>query len=131
MVIPILLLIIGGIVDFALMLRRSEVVVNAAREGARIAVLPGYGQADVIARVDAYLNEGIEAGASANSDTAMNETTVAVAVGPAVQAREVVVAYESSYLILGPLMNVFGGGGFTADVTLTGRATMRVEVPGP
>ena len=105
MVVPILLLIVGGIVDFAMMLRRTEVVVNAAREGARIAVLPGYNQADVIARVNAYLNEGIEAGASANATTALNPATVAVATGPAVQALQVVVQYQTSYPILGPLMN--------------------------
>jgi Flp pilus assembly protein TadG len=131
MVVPILLVIIGGIVDFALMLRRTEVVVNAAREGARIAVLPGYNEADVIARVNAYLNEGIEAGASTAASTALNPTTVTVATGPAVQALQVVVQYQTSYPILGPLMNAFGGGGFTSNVTLTARSTMRVEVPGP
>ena len=40
------------------MFQRYEVVTNAAREGARVAVLPGYVNADVQARVAAYLSSG-------------------------------------------------------------------------
>ena len=39
---PVLLLIIAAIFDFAMMFRSWEVVTNAAREGARIGVLPAY-----------------------------------------------------------------------------------------
>ena len=42
LVLPILLLVFAAIVDFALMFQRFLVVSNAAREGARFAVLPGY-----------------------------------------------------------------------------------------
>ena len=56
---PILLLVFAGIVDFALMFQRFLVVSNAAREGARIAVLPGYTQTDVQNRVTQYVREGI------------------------------------------------------------------------
>ena len=38
---PLLLVLIAGIVDFALMFQAYEVVTNAAREGARLRVLPG------------------------------------------------------------------------------------------
>ena len=41
LVLPIMLLVFGGIVDFGLLLQRQQVVTNAAREGARLAVLPG------------------------------------------------------------------------------------------
>ncbi len=41
LVLPLLLVIIGGIVDFGFLFQRYEVVTNAAREGARLAVLPG------------------------------------------------------------------------------------------
>ena len=51
LVLPILLLVFAGIVDFALMFQRFLTVSNAAREGARIAVLPGYDQTDVQNRV--------------------------------------------------------------------------------
>ena len=55
---PILLLILAGIFDFGFMFRSWEVVTNAAREGARVGVLPSYGCADggpAEDRVIAYL----------------------------------------------------------------------------
>ena len=55
---PILLLLAFGIMDFGLLFRRYEVVTNAAREGARVGVLPGYAEADVTARVTQYLTAG-------------------------------------------------------------------------
>ena len=55
LVLPLLLLVMFGIMDFGLLFQRYEAVTNAAREGARIAVLPGYAQADVEARVNQYL----------------------------------------------------------------------------
>jgi Flp pilus assembly protein TadG len=39
---PVMLLLMGGIVDFAMLFQSYEVATNAAREGARLAVLPGY-----------------------------------------------------------------------------------------
>ena len=44
---PVLLMIIAGIFDFGMMFRSYEVVTNAAREGARVGVLPGYDVPDV------------------------------------------------------------------------------------
>ncbi len=41
LVIPILLLLVFGIVEFGLAFRTHQIVTNTAREGARIAVLPG------------------------------------------------------------------------------------------
>ena len=56
LVLPLLLLVVLGIAEFGFMFQRYEVVTNAAREGARLAVLPGYTDADVQARVAAYLS---------------------------------------------------------------------------
>jgi hypothetical protein len=53
-----------------------------------------------------------------------------VATGPAIQARQVVVQYTDTYTILGPVISLIGGTGL-GTLTLTGRATMRAEVPGP
>jgi Flp pilus assembly protein TadG len=129
-VVPLLLVIFAGIVDFGFMMQRLEVVTNAAREGARLAVLPGYAQADVVARVNAYLDQGLTAGASANATTTLTDVSVSAATGPPVQARQVVVQYTSSYAVLGPMMSLIGGSNF-GQITITGRATMRTEVPGP
>jgi hypothetical protein len=129
MVVPILLVIFAGIVDFGLMMQRREVVTNAAREGARIAVLPGYDLVDVQARVNAYLNDGIQAGTSANARTTWALVTLP-GVAPPVQMRQVDVELDTRYAILGPVMGLVGGSNF-GTVTLRARSTMRLEVPSP
>ena len=58
LVLPMLLLVVLGIAEFGFIFQRYEVVTNAAREGARIASLPGYSNADVQARVAAYVTAG-------------------------------------------------------------------------
>ena len=129
LVVPILLVIFAAIVDFGLMMQRREVVTNAAREGARIAVLPGYDTADVQARVNEYLNNGIQAGTSANATTTVTNTTLA-GVAPVVSMRQVDVALTTRYSILGPAMQLIGGSDFGA-ITVRARSSMRLEVPSP
>jgi Flp pilus assembly protein TadG len=60
MVTPILMLMLAGIFDFGFLFRSWEVVTNAAREGARVGVLPAYScdaatPDDIQSRVDAYM----------------------------------------------------------------------------
>ena len=50
LVFPLLMMTVLGIVDFAFVLHHNEVLTNAAREGARVATLPGYGVPDVQSR---------------------------------------------------------------------------------
>ena len=59
LVLPILLLVFAAIVDFALMFQRFLVVSNAAREGARIAVLPWLHAARRPESRHVYVREGI------------------------------------------------------------------------
>src|SRR3954462_11071045 len=58
LVMPLLLLVMCGIFGFGFLFQRYEVLTNAAREGARLAALPGYTETDVTARVNAYLTAG-------------------------------------------------------------------------
>ena len=130
-VLPVLLLVFAGIVDFGLMFQRYEVVTNAAREGARLSTLPSYTLTDVQSRVGQYLNEGIGTGAAAKAATSWANTTVTVTTGPPIQSRQVTVQYTDSYVILGPISSLFSNGGSFGAITLTARSTMRLEVPGP
>src|SRR6185369_16886837 len=59
LVLPLLLLLVLGIVDFGFLFQRLEVITNAAREGARIAILSGsgYSTSDIEDRVNDYLEE--------------------------------------------------------------------------
>ena len=58
-VMPLLLVVTAGIVDFGFALQRYEVIANGAREGARLASEPGYDAAAVQARVRGYVKEGL------------------------------------------------------------------------
>jgi Flp pilus assembly protein TadG len=82
LVLPLLLLIFGGIVDFGLLLQRQQVVTNAAREGARLAVLPGYTTADVQARVTQFVREGMN-NATATPTTVVTPVTITPGSRPA------------------------------------------------
>jgi Flp pilus assembly protein TadG len=127
-VLPILLLVFAGIVDFALVFQRFLVVSNAAREGGRIAVLPGYSQTDVQNRVTQYVQQGL-------GDNTVTPTTVLTSVTidppgatPPFPAAQVTVSITHSYLLLGPVSTLLGGsGGSWSSITLSARSTMRIE----
>jgi Flp pilus assembly protein TadG len=141
---PILLLVVAGIMDFGFLFERYEVVTNAAREGARMAVLPGYScdntlTSDVGSRVQAYLqSSGLT---DTPTVTCCNPSTPAIAACPAtatsvttpsgltVQLATVTVTYPSAFLFVGPIAALIGGSG-PAAATLTGVSVMRVEASG-
>jgi len=126
LVLPILLLVFASIVDFGLLMQRFLTLNNAAREGARIAVLPGYTQTDVQNRVAQYVLE-------ATGDATASPTTALATVSidppgptPAFPAAQVTVTLTHRYLFLGPVSGLLGGGSFSS-ITLTARSTMRIE----
>ena len=126
LVLPILLLVFGGIVDFGLLLQRQQVVTNAAREGARLAVLPGYTPGDVQARVTQFVQQGLNS-AGATPVTTVSTVTLTPGSGPPFQAAQVQVTLADSFLILGPIVSLAGGSGSFGTISLTATTTMRVE----
>ena len=99
MVLPIMLLVFGGIVDFGLLLQREQVITNAAREGARLAVLPGYTSADVQARVTQFVREGINSDSAAPVAT-MTLVTLTPALDPPSRRRRSRSRWPIEFLIL-------------------------------
>ena len=81
-VFPTLLLVMLGIIDFGFLFQRYEVVTNAAREGARVAILPGYGNADVQARVNQYLTAGGLTGTATSRSARRKPSTLAANASP-------------------------------------------------
>ena len=53
---PLILLVVIGIIEFGFVFQKLEIVTNAAREGARVLVLPDFGPADANARISQYLD---------------------------------------------------------------------------
>lgn len=125
-VLPVLLLVVSGIMDFGFLFLRYEVVTNAAREGARVAVLPGYQAADVQQRVANYLTTG-GLGDPAPPASVVNSTVELTPGGPTIGVVTVGVQYPSRFMFLGTLASLVGGGPY-ADVTLRASSTMRREI---
>lgn len=133
LVLPLLLLVVLGIAEFGFLFQRYEVITNAAREGARMAVLPGYdsalGQAAVRTRVQAYVAAGrvpIVSGTPGNPAVNLVDDTVDVGGGLApVNVKRVTVTYTHTYMFISGIARLFGTEYTT--VPLTAVAEMRTE----
>jgi hypothetical protein len=117
-VMPILVLLLLGIVDFAFLFQRWEVVTNATREGARLGSMAsadlagGYDAADVEERVKDYLeSSGLRATPTVGTDF---DTTDDVN-GVIVETVTVSVSYPSDFIFL------------PGSITLNSAAEMRSE----
>jgi Flp pilus assembly protein TadG len=134
---PLLLLVVLGIFDFGLMFQKYEVVTNAAREGARVGVLPEYSIADAQNRALQYLSVGGLTGSSRSCGgplvpssrcalAAPSVTTITGSDPPkTVQQMTVTVEYDYDFRFVGPLMNLFGGSLGTSRLRAV--STMRME----
>ena len=130
---PLLLLVVLGIIESGFIFQEYEVVTNAAREGARIAVLPTYAATqparvnNTTARVNQYLTAG-------GLNFSLATKTVGVPVlsnlaAPAagcVSTVAVTVTYPHPVVFLGGIMSYFGSG--FGNITLRATSEMRTEV---
>ena len=132
LVLPLLLLIVLAIAEFGFIFQRYEVVTNAAREGARMAVLPGYTTADVTTRVTSYVTAGrVPTTATSPPNPVVLVETVPIPVGggrPPMSARRVTVTYTHTYMFLPSIAGWFGASYTT--VLLVAVSEMRAEVAG-
>jgi Flp pilus assembly protein TadG len=134
LVTPLFLLLLAGIFDFGMLFRSWEVVTNAAREGARVGVLPAYGPPDnVRARVEAYMQASgvatacsLSCTASACSVCVQADDVDILGVGT-VTTRVVTVLSDQPLPSLAGIATFFGGSFGT--VTVGGSAAMRTEEP--
>jgi Flp pilus assembly protein TadG len=123
---PLLLLVVLGIIEFGFMFHEYEVVTNAAREGARIAVLPAYSAADAQARAVQYLQaSGLVAAQITPLPAVTGPTAVPIGGGKCVSTMTVNVSYSHPVPFISGIIQYFGG--TFAAVTLHGTSTMRSE----
>jgi Flp pilus assembly protein TadG len=121
-VLPILFLVFAAIIDFGFLFQRYEVVTNAAREGARMAVLPGYSTTDVQTRVQNYLTKS-----GLGIATTITATPGVEVIGAtSVNVVTVQVVYPSPFTFIAPIAGMVGGSGWTA-LPLRSSSTMRCE----
>jgi Flp pilus assembly protein TadG len=132
-VLPIMLLVCVGILEFGRAYQTWQVVTNAAREGARVAILPDYSDDSVRARVKTYLkNGGLPATIvdSANTKVLITETTIPIAVGGATTApaAKIVVEYPFEFMVLQPVAQLVVNGSTAGDAfTMRMTSIMRNE----
>jgi Flp pilus assembly protein TadG len=108
---PVLLTIVFGIIEFGWTFMCYQSIVNAAREGCRVAVLEGATDSDIQTRVSAYMNL---VGLSTYTLTVTHATS-----GDPTETVKIAVPYARVSLLNG----YFGGTNFN----LTGKACMRKE----
>jgi Flp pilus assembly protein TadG len=124
--IPILLMIAVGTLEFGRAYQTWQVITNAAREGARIAVLPGNTSTVVDTRVRDYMRAGQLPNAN-TADVRVDPTTITVN-GVAVGASRVTVNYPFSFIALQPVVRLISPGtAVGAPLTMSAQALMRNE----
>jgi Flp pilus assembly protein TadG len=120
-VLPIMLLVSVGIFEFGRAYQTWQVITNATREGARVAVLPEYTDDSVKARVRTYLKDGglpasiVDDTAKTNVD--ITATTIPVDVGGTVtaSAARVVVEYPFEFMVLQPVAQLVVSGSMAGE----------------
>jgi Flp pilus assembly protein TadG len=116
LVLPLLLLLVFGIIDFGRALSAQITLTQAAREGARLTAL---GQPDVVSRT--------QAAAVGLSPVDVTVTACPAGAGPSANAVTAA-SYSFSFITpVGAIAGLFGGGGFGSPITLTAQGVMPCE----
>lgn len=127
---PLLLLVSVGIFEFGRAFQTWQVLTNAAREGARVAVLPGADTGTVQSRVRQYMQDG-QLGAYSSATIDVNRNATVGAGASAASASVVTVNYPFDFMVLSPVAKLvrpsssLGG----SPITITAAAGMRNEAP--
>jgi Flp pilus assembly protein TadG len=126
MTLPLLLLVSVGIFEFGRAFQTWQVLTNAAREGARLAVMPGSSDTAVKARVQSYLTSGQLTNTPA---IVLNPTsTVDIGGGATAKSSVVTVGYPFQFVVLQPVASLLvSGSTYNTPFTLTASAEMRNE----
>ena len=124
LVLPLLLLVVLGILDFGMLFWKFESVTNAAREGARIAILSGYTSTDVENRVNQYLADAGLTGTA--TVTVVAPAGVDVGGGTCITMTGATVSYPHDFFLVGTLVGLFGSPSLTST-SLNATSMMRFE----
>jgi Flp pilus assembly protein TadG len=126
---PIVLVISVSIFEFGRALQVWQLLTNAAREGARVAVLPGANVNGTKDRVLQYMEAGGLENRNANQITVNNDAEIIMSGNP-VSASEITIAYPYSFMVLNPVMQLIApGSDVGTPITMTATALMRNESP--
>jgi len=126
-VLPLLLFVSVAIIEFGRAFQTWQIVTNAAREGARVAVLPGMTDDAIRTRVQDYMQMGITSPGSATI-TIDRATTVSIGGAATASASRVQVDYPFTFIVLQPLGELLVRGSTVGNAfTMRSAAIMRNE----
>jgi Flp pilus assembly protein TadG len=124
---PILLLVSVSIFEFGRAYQTWQVLTNAAREGARVAILPGSTTADVQARVNQYMAAG-QIGIPQGTKVAVGPATVSLGGTGTASGTKVTVSYPFQFIVLNPVAKMVASNAtLGTPFTMTVAAVMRNE----
>jgi len=124
---PLLLLISIGIIEFGRAFQTWQILTNAAREGARVAVLPGMSDSMVTARVQEYIQAGVLDASVTPTITIQRNATISYGSGTA-SGSKVTVNFPYHFMVLNGIAKlVVSGTTLGSDFTMATSATMRNE----
>jgi len=122
--IPLILMVCVGIFEFGRAYQTWQVLTNAAREGARAAVIVGTTDADVTTRVRNYM----QGGALPNYATATVTITRPVPLTGSDTGTQVTIDYPFQFIVLQPVVSLVTPNTTTgAPITMHSSALMRNE----
>lgn len=125
--IPLILLVSVSIFEFGRAYQTWQILTNAVREGARVAVLPNGAPADVQARVVSYMVAGQLPSAS-TATVSVTPTQISIGATTATASR-VTVNYPFQFIVLQPVAQLVVSGSTVGagPITMTASAEMRNE----
>jgi Flp pilus assembly protein TadG len=124
---PILLLVSIGIFEFGRAYQTQQVLTNAAREGARVAILPAQPAGVVQARVTAYATAG-QIYNPTSAIATVTPTQVSIGGGNTTSGSKVTVTYPYSFMVLTPVARLVAKKSMVGTAfTMTATAEMRNE----
>ena len=124
---PLLLAVAVGIFEFGRAFQTWQVLTNAAREGARVAVLPSSTTTNTTARVTDYMKAG-QLPYADTASIAVTAATVDLGGGTTAPASKVTVSYPFQFITLQPVVRLLVKGSTVgAPITMTASAVMRNE----
>jgi Flp pilus assembly protein TadG len=124
-IVPLVLFIAIGIIDFGRAYETMQVLTNAAREGARVAILAGQPAGAAQTRVQNYLLGG---GLTATPGITVAATNIDLGGGFTAPGSQVTVTYPFSFFALQPVASlVVKGTLLQQSFTMTAVAAMRNE----
>jgi Flp pilus assembly protein TadG len=125
---PLLLFISIGIIEFGRAFQTWQIVTNAAREGARVAVLPGMSDDAVKTRVKDYLTLGALDNITNTTISINRATTVSIGGTATAGASKVQVDYPFTFIVMQPVAQLLVKGSTVGDAfTMRSAAIMRNE----